>query len=269
MSPSVASTAASYDSIPDFGALYDAVPAYGTRRDVAFYVEEARRAGGPVLELGSGTGRVLLSIARAGVDVTGIDGSAEMLARARSTLQREHAEVRARTSLHQGDARDFSLGRRFALVIAPFRVFQHLTTVEDQLSCLAAIARHLEPGGRLVFDVFNPHFSYLVRDRTAETEDTPRFTLPDGRTLRRASRVLRVRWHDQVSETELVYYIAPHEGAAEVRHVQAFEMRWCLRAELEHLIARSGFQLEGFYGDFDRSPLTEPSPEMIVSARRD
>jgi hypothetical protein len=154
-------------------------------------------------------------------------------------------------------------------VIAPFRILQHLTTIDDQLRCLAAIARHLKPGGRLVFDVFNPNFTYLVKDRSAETEDTPLFALPDGRTMRRASRVLRVRWHDQVSESELIYYVAPRAGAAEVRYVQAFGMRWYLRAELEHLVARAGFQLEGFYGDFDRGPLTEPSPEMIVSAHLD
>ena len=269
MSLSTATTAASYDAIPDFGDLYDAVPVYRTRGDVAFYVEEARSAGGPVLELGCGTGRILLPIARAGIEVTGIEGSTAMLARARAMLEREDADVRARATLHQGDARDFTLGRRFALIIAPFRILQHLTTIDDQLSCLAAIGRHLEPNGRLVFDVFNPHFSYLVRDRTAETEDTPRLTLPDGRTMRRASRVLRVRWHDQVSETELVYYVAPRAGAEEARFVQSFEMRWYLRDELTHLLARAGFRIDAFYGNFDRSPLTEPSPEMIVSARRD
>lgn len=260
--------AGSYDSIPDFGALYDAVPAYGARGDISFYVDEARGAEGRVLELGCGTGRVLLAMARAGAEVTGLDASAAMLARCRARIAAEDPGVQARIEVHQADARAFSLADRFALVIAPFRIFQHLTRIDDQLACLAAISRHLEPGGRLTFDVFNPSFAHLVKDRTMEVEDTPRLAMPDGRTVRRAYRVLRVRWVDQVSETEIIYYVAPRVGEPELRHVQAFEMRWYLRAELEHLLARAGFRIDAIHGDFDRAPLTDSSPEMIVSAVR-
>ena len=268
MQTSSGAAAMPYDSVPDLGALYDAVPAYGTRGDVAFYAEEARQAGGRVLELGCGTGRVLLAMARAGARVTGIDASDAMLRRCRTTIAREDAALQARTEVHRGDARDFSLTHRFRLVVAPFRIFQHLTEIDDQLRCLAAISRHLEPGGRLIFDVFNPNFTFLVRDRSAEVEDMPRTLLADGRTMRRAVRVLRVRWIEQVSETEIIYYVAPRDGDPEQRHVQAFGMRWYLLAELEHLLARGGFRLEAAYGNFDRSPLTEASPEMILSAVR-
>ena len=268
MQTSSGATMMPYESIPDFGTLYDAVPAYGARGDVRFYAEEARQAGGRVLELGCGTGRVLLAMARAGAQVTGVDASGEMLARCRTMIALEDPEIQARVHVHQADARDFSLAHRFALVVAPFRIFQHLTEIEDQRRCLAAISRHLEPGGRLVFDVFNPNFTYLVRDRTTEVEDTPRMRMADGRTLRRTFRVTRVRWLEQVSDTELIYFVAPHDGGPEQRYVQAFGMRWYLRAELEHLLARAGFQIDATYGDFDRSPLTEASPEMVVSASR-
>ena len=261
-------TAHSYDAIPDFGALYDAVPVYGTRGDVAYYAEEASRTDGRVLEIGCGTGRVLFPMARAGAHVTGIDASAEMLRRCTARLEDEDETVRARVEVQQADARDFSLTGRFALIVAPFRVFQHIAAIEDQLRCLSAISRHLAPGGRLVFDVFNPFFTHLVKDRSTETEDTPRLTLPDGRTLRRAFRVTRVRWIDQVSDTELIYYVAAREGAEERRYVQAFGMRWYLRAELEHLLARAGFRIEHVHGGFDRTPHTDTSPEMIVTAVR-
>src|ERR1051326_5853005 len=111
-----------YDAIPDFGLLYDSVPLYAARPDVDFYVEEAKAAGGPALEIGCGTGRILIPTARAGVTITGLDGSTEMLARARAKLAAEPAPVRQRATLVQADMRDFELGARFALITAPFRV---------------------------------------------------------------------------------------------------------------------------------------------------
>jgi len=238
------------------------------RGDVPFFVDEALNAGGRVLEVGSGTGRILVPIARAGVRIDGLDGSREMLDRCRAKLGGEDAAVRDRVRLHEGDARAFDLKERFSLVIAPFRVVQHLTTSEDQLRFLDSVARHLAPSGRLVFDVFNPNFGALVSADGVERDDTPDTPLPDGRSFRRAVRISRVRFIEQVSEVELVYYISAGAGKMAARHVHAFEMRWFLRAELTHLLARGGFAVRCIYGDFDRSPLTDNSPEQILCAER-
>jgi SAM-dependent methyltransferase len=252
----------SYDAIPDFGLLYDSVPLYRARQDIAFYVDEARTVGGPVLEMGCGTGRILLPIARAGVTITGIDSSRQMLERCRAKLAAEPPAVRSRVTLEHHEMRDFSLGAKFPLIIAPFRVVQHLVTPDDQLAFLATISRHLAPGGRFVFDVFNPRFDLLVGANGVEREDTPEQPLPDGRTLRRTYRIVRVRWLDQVSESELIYYV---DGK---RYVQAFEMRWYLAAELRHLLARAGFRVREFYGDFQRGPLVDGCPELVVVAEK-
>jgi hypothetical protein len=154
--------------------------------------------------------------------------------------------------------RDFNLGETFSLIIAPFRVMQHLTRVDDQLQFLATIARHLIPQGRFIFDVFNPRFDLLVGADGVEREGTPEQRLPDGRTFRRTYRVARVRWLDQVSEAELVYYVGGK------RYGQAFEMRWYLAAELCHLLARAGFRVRDMYGDFARGPLVDGCPELVV-----
>jgi SAM-dependent methyltransferase len=252
----------SYDAIPDFGVLYDSVPLYAARQDVGFYVEEAKSARGPVLELGCGTGRILLPIARAGSTIVGIDGSREMLARCRRKLAAEPAAVQQRVTLHQRDAADFDLGAAFSLVIAPFRIVQHLTTIDAQLRFLGAVGRHLAPNARFIFDVFNPYFAKLVSADGSEHEDTPALTLPDGRTLRRSARVVRVRWIDQVSESELIYYVD------DTRYVQAFEMRWYLAAELEHLLARAGFRVRAMYGDFARGPVVDGCPELVLVAEQ-
>jgi SAM-dependent methyltransferase len=255
-------SASSYDVIPDFGLLYDHVPLYLERTDVGFYVEEAKQAGGAVLELGCGTGRILIPIARAGVSVEGLDGSRNMLERCRTRLAAESQTVQDRVTLHERDMLDFNLGATFPLVIAPFRVVQHLTTVDAQLRFLATVARHLTPGGRFVFDVFNPRFSIMVGADGAEHEDTPDQPLPDGRTFRRAYRIARVRWVDQVSESELIYYVGGK------RYVQAFEMRWFLPAELQHLLVRAGFHVRDVYGDFTRGPLVDGAPEQVLVAER-
>lgn len=254
--------ASSYDAIPDFGLLYDHVPLYRERTDVGFYVAEAKSSRGPVLEVGCGTGRILVPIARAGSTIVGLDSSNQMLERCRASLSREPVAVQQRVTLHQRDMHDFDLagGTTFPLIIAPFRVFQHLTTVAAQLRFLTKVARHLAPKGRLVFDVFNPRFSMLVGADGAEHEDTPETRLPDGRSFRRAYRIARVRWVDQVSESELIYYI---QGK---RYVQAFEMRWFVPAELQHLLARAGFLVREMYGDFARGPLVDGAPEQVVVA---
>lgn len=262
-----AALSGSYDDIPDFGLLYDSVPIYRARRDVAFYVEEALGASGPVLELGCGTGRILLPTARAGSVIVGLDRSERMLQRCREKISAEPEAVRRRISLKRGDIRSFELAERFALITAPFRVVQHLTSTDDQLHFLGAVGRHLAPGGRLVFDVFNPRFEALVAVDGVEREDTPVQSLPDGRSMRRASRVRRVRWLDQTSEVELIYYVTAPDGTQQ-RYVQAFDMRWYLRAELEHLLARAGFRTTVVYGDFDRTPTVDGCPELIVCAER-
>jgi len=257
-----------YDAFPDLPDLYDSVPLYVNRPDVQFYADEARNAGGSVLEVGCGTGRILLPIARSGQIIDGMDSSPQMLERCAAKLSAEPDAVRERVTLHQGDARSFDLGRRFDLVIAPFRVLQHLTTTDAQLGFLGSVAIHLAPGGRLAFDVFNPRFDKLVSADGKEREDTPDTPLKDGRSFRRTGRVSRVRWIDQVSEIELIYYVSSEPSGKVHRYVQSFDMRWFLRAELVHLLARAGFSVRSIYGDFDRSTLTDRSPEQIVCAER-
>jgi SAM-dependent methyltransferase len=254
----------SYDAVADFGLLYDFVPVYNQRQDVAFFVDEARGERS-VLEIGCGTGRVLIPVARSGVIITGLDSSVTMLTRCGDRVDAEPPEVRERVSLKEGDIRDFAFPDKFSLITAPFRILQHLVTPADQLKCLATVRRHLQPGGRFIFDVFNPRFDLLVQDRSAESEDTPELALPDGRFMRRAWRIPRVRFVDQVNEAELIYYV--RRGDSTERVVQKFEMRWYLKAELEHLLARAGFTVEAIYGGFDRRPLTDDAPDIVVVAR--
>src|SRR5688572_27712712 len=123
--------------------------------DVEFYLDCAQRYGGPILELGVGTGRILVPLAEAGYDVVGLDLSPAMLEIAAAKL-RERPEAAERVRLLEGDMTNFDLGQRFALVLIPARSFQHVTTPEGQRATLRCIRRHLVMGGHLILDLFDP-----------------------------------------------------------------------------------------------------------------
>jgi SAM-dependent methyltransferase len=247
--------------VPEF---YDHVIPYATRQDVGFYVDAARDCGGPVLELGCGTGRVLVPTARAGIEIVGLDSSAEMLRACEARLRAEPHEVRGRARLLHGDMRDFDIGRTFQLVTIPFRPFQHLISTDDQLACLAAVHRHLADDGRLVFDVFNPSIHNLAKPNDgAETDEEPAFSLPDGRTVVRRHRMINRDLVAQVNTGELVYYVTHPDGQTE-RLVHSFRMRCIFRFEAEHLLARAGFDLVHVYSDFDGSPYGAKYPGDLI-----
>ena len=247
--------------------LYDSVTLYRARPDVDFYVAEARDTDGKILEVGCGTGRVLIPVARLGKEITGVDSSPRMLAQCKLQLDGELPEVRERVTLVHADMRELDLDTRFSLAMIPFRPIQHLVAVSDQIATLQAIDRHLEPGGLLVFDVFNPKLQYLLEDRTAEREDTAEVELGDGRSFRRTVRIPAVHIVEQYSEAELIYYVREADGTTR-RFVHGFPMRWYWLFEVEHLLARCGFRVRAAFGDFNRSPLTDISPEMIFIADR-
>lgn len=257
------------DDYADVAELYDYVVPYATRGDVEFFVEEARKAKGPVLEVGSGTGRVLIPTARAGITIVGLDFSAAMLQRCRAKLAAEPDDVRSRVELVEGDMRGFDLNRRFALVTLPFRPFQHLLTVEDQLACLTSIHRHLEPGGRIILDVFNPSLDYLVNRPVGELlPEGPPVDLPDGRRLERHFRITAQDRFTQVNDIELIYDVTESDGRKR-RALHAFRMRYLFRYEAEHLLARSGFVVEHVYAGYDRSAYGSTYPgELIFVARK-
>lgn len=257
------------DEYEDVAQLYDHVVPYATRGDVEFYVDEALAANGPVLEVGCGTGRVLIPTARAGVTIDGLDASAAMLAKCREKLTAEPETVRNRTTLHEGDMRSFELATRYALVTLPFRPFQHLLTADDQLSCLTTIHRHLHPDGRLILDLFNPSLDYLAnRPLGLEMPEGPATTLPDGSRLERTFKIVKADRFEQVNDIELIYLVTGTDGKTR-RSVHAFRMRYLFRFEAVHLLARAGFVVDQLYAGYDRSAYGSTYPgELIFIARK-
>src|SRR5262245_32329158 len=257
-----------YDEYAFVADVYDHVGPYRSRLDVAFFLDEAVNAGSPVVELGCGTGRVLIPIARAGVDIVGIDLSPRMLSVCRDRLRLEPEPVQARVRLVEADMAPFDVGQRFTLATIPFRPFQHLLTVEDQLECLASIHRHLVDGGRLILDLFNPSLDALVTGVVGEEHSREaEFLMPDGRRVVRCQKTVATNRFTQVNDYELIYYVT-HPDGREERLVHAFSLRYLFRFEAEHLLVRSGFDVEQVYAAYDRSPYGAIYPgELIFVAR--
>jgi SAM-dependent methyltransferase len=254
----------SYDEYMVIAELYDYVVPYRERADVGFFVQAARDSGGPVLEVGSGTGRVLIPTARAGIEITGLDLSPHMLAVCRESLKAELQEVQSRVRLVEADMRRFELGQTFNLVTLPFRPFQHLTTVEEQLACLGCLHRHRRDNGKLILDIFNPKLESLVDTNFGkEMADEPEFSLPDGRKVIRRHSVLSRDTANQINYVELVHYVTHPDGRQE-RLVQAFPMRYLFKFEAEHLLVRAGFTVEQLYADYDKSPYGSKYPGELI-----
>jgi len=246
---------------PDVVArFYDAVYAQvrdGT--DNAFYLARMAAAGGPVLEIGVGTGRLLRAALGRGVDAWGVDVSPAMVERCRAQLPAE-----ARERVRVADAVTMRLGRRFALVVAPFRVLSHVALVEDQLRLLDTVHEHLVPGGAFVFDLYVPNLELLL-EGMPETCDFDGEWAP-GRRLRRFVSSAPADLARQTNHVRMAF-VWDEEGG-ERRDAWEFDMRFFFRFEVEHLVARSRLKLESIRGGFDGEPLAADSAELVVTCRR-
>ena len=251
---------ATLPSVFEDGDVYDLV-----LRDIPygldFYVALAREANGPVLDIACGTGRILLPCLQSGVDIEGLDLYGPML----KTLRAKGAALGLSPRLHQADMSDFSLPRRFGLIMIPFNAFIHNLTQEAQIRCLQLCREHLLPDGKLTYDTFFPALEFVSTSpgtRVLEGEfPHPQTGLPvrmyDTRTIDRVAQVFH-----SLNEVELL----AADGSVQTVHRSADRSRYFYKHEMELLLRIAGFARWEIYGDFDRRPLTRETEAMIVTA---
>lgn len=227
------------------------------RDDVPFYRRLVQDYGGPVLELGAGTARLTAALAREGVEVVGLEPSAAMLARGRERLREEGLEDRA--ELVAGDMREVELGRRFALVLAPFNALMHLATPADQDAALLRARRHLAVGGRFACDLYVPRLGPLGVLRRE-----PGWAGVGGA----GSELWLLQEHDPARQVVVSHYLLDTEGpdGALTRRRARLEQRYFTRWELERALAQAGFRDVRVFGDFDRRPFDAEAPRIVVLA---
>jgi len=258
------SSPALYDSF--IAEYYDESPLVKSRhQDAAFYRDAARDYGDPILELGCGTGRITMALAEAGKRITGLDLSERMLERAVKKRASLIVEARERVHLVQGDMTHFDLGEKFRLILIPFRPFQHLLDVRQQMDCLGCVRKHLARGGRLIFDVFQTDAERIHDPVHMRESPVTEYRTADGRQVRISERIAAFHRAEQINDVEMIFSVVHPNGKKE-RLVFAWPLRYFFRYEVEHLLARCGFKVTAQYGNFDRTPISDDSPEMIFVA---
>lgn len=249
-------------------AYYDLVAA--SQADIPFYLEEAQSCGGPVLELGCGTGRVTLPLAAAGLEVVGLDCSPEMLAVARDKLAGLPAAARARVTLLDGDMRDFRLDRLFPLIIIPYRSFQYLLSPGEQRQALASIHRHLATGGRLIFSLLDPGPELLGRSRddlAGVLRKVGEYPFPEEERRLVLWESRRALPDLQLMEYHLIFTELNASGEELVRHQVITRLRFTHRYEMHYLLELCGFRVEALYGGYRRQPFSHGGEQVWIAVK--
>ncbi len=249
----------------DWAEIYDAVYADLTH-DLAFYTGLAETSGGPVLELGCGTGRVSLAIAAKGIDVVGVDISPMMIEAAQAKAAER--KLTERCIFQTDDMTGVRLAGSYPLVIMPFRSFQSMLTVEEQKAALATAAAHLPAGGTLALDLFAPDVGQLG----VEADETVPFHVRD---VKQADGGTIVVWGqngwdgaEQVNSARLIIEELDPKGVVVRRLYRDFDLRYTFRYEMQHLLEVCGFDVDSVAGDFEGGPVTGDADDIVWVAKK-
>jgi SAM-dependent methyltransferase len=240
-------------------ALYDLDVPHGEYPAIDWFRGLARMTGGPVLELGVGTGRVAIPLAKDGHEVVGVDRSRAMLARAESHARRARVKLR----LVETDMRSFSLDRAFALVTIPFNTFLMLTP-DERWPCLARCREHLSETGRLAIDVFQPDPNKVAGVDGGVREEWRRKDPETGHLVTKFSST-----RSDVDATRFNWWFDEELESGEIRRItRQATLHFLYRREAELLFPAAGFELDSLHGDYDGSAVQPTSPHLLIVARR-
>jgi SAM-dependent methyltransferase len=216
-----------------------------------FYLEEARKSGGRVLELGCGSGRLTIPIAQNGMEIIGADLSKSMLETARAKARRAGVEIQ----FLEADMRSFDLPGKFSAILIPGNSLLHLFTAEDLTQCFRNVRRRLAPNGRLVFDISKWDMEMLARD---PGERRPVLTVNDITIEETAS-------YDSAQQIRRIVWYLSKPGAVDYRVID-YSLRVIFPQELLLLLDAAGLRMETRYGEFTREPFQSSSPRQVCIA---
>jgi ubiquinone/menaquinone biosynthesis C-methylase UbiE len=248
--------------------LYDVVTPETFRGDRDWYRRKAKECGGPVLELGAGTGRITLGIAKDGVRIYALDADAAMLEALRRKVADQPREVQERVTVIDGDMRVFQLAERVALIIAPFRAFLHNVTEPDQLACLGRVREHLRPGGRFAFNVFHPSLEYMAQHASALAgvwRWAGTFPRAGGGCIVR-SDVNRYDTVRQCVYSQHRYEEYGSDGTLRRTFLHRLELAYLYPPDIRRLLEQAGFKSVQIDGGFDARPFEKDTDELVIEA---
>ncbi len=256
MTPSL--PAARIPSIYQDAEHYDSLAQLTAPADLPLYLDQVERHGGPVLELGCGTGRICLPIAATGLECVGIDNAPVLIAKARAKAAIAGIDV----TLVEEDVRAFSLGQTFGLVIFPYNAVNHLLDLTSLVACLSSVRRHMSSASRFIVDTFNPEPQQLGSDPEHET------LILDYHDVHRGKRVVMTERNAydparQVNRVTWEYQIGNEPRA----RVDVIDLRVFFPQELDALLELNGFTIERKLGDYVGRPFRSRSAKQIYVCR--
>ena len=243
-----------------FAWLYDIE--YSNRvEDIPFYIETSKDIETPILELGCGTGRLLLPLARKGHKITGIDISQKMFDITKKKLMREPPEIKERVSLVKGDMRTFELNILFGGTLIAFNSFMHLLTIEDQDKCLESIYKHLVPRGRLIISITNMSPEVIESSKKCYYHNSL-FWIDEWQGYFQKYETRFIDPVHQLIKLNTFYDIIDRSGKV-TRYVREMLPRYSHRYEMERIFVMHKFKVEALYGNYDFPSFKNESPHMI------
>lgn len=246
---------------------YNAFNALGARTAAPFFVAQANKFGSPVLELGAGTGLISWEVAAAGFEIVAVDLSAPMLAQAETKRADYDSEIGNRIEFIRGDMVELALDRRFSLVILPGRAFQHLTTPQEQRATLTNIAEHLDPGGGLVMNLFDPNLLLCLPGARPPSDEELAHDPASGRRFRRNFLARETDPPRQLfTETIRIDALDSDNRVIESEET-AWSLRWSYQQEMHYLLELVGFTVEALYSDFIGSPPAYGLEQVWIARR--
>jgi SAM-dependent methyltransferase len=242
---------------------YDLDPRNLYTDDIPFYIERARRSGGPILELGCGSGRVTLPLAEAGFHITGIDHSPSMLEVFKRKCEALPPAQREKLAFEQADMTNFTFRKTFGLIIIPFRSFQALAKRSDQESCLASVKAHLAPDGEFIFDVFRPKKQLDESWVRPEQKDWSAFEPRTGRTVSRHSKQKSIDTKNQILDIDVRFVISEEAGPVD-SFTEPLRLSYFHEEQLVALVESAGLRVTEKFGYYDGTPVNKGSELIFV-----
>lgn len=234
--------------------------------DIPFYLNWAQHLGGKVLELACGTGRITIPLAKAGVDIVGLDYSNTMLDVLDTKVTHLPADIQRLIHFVHGDMTSFTLDETFKLIFIPFRSFQSLETDAQALSCLKSVHQHLEQDGRFIINVFKPYRE--IGEWWLNTTEKLDFesTLDNGDKITRHSIKKAYDINKRLLTTKLVYRVH-HEDVQIEEHHDYIQLRYYYGDELRAMIEHAGFKIDEEYGWYDGTSVSEGNEFIFICSK--
>jgi SAM-dependent methyltransferase len=230
--------------------------------DIDFYIDYASKLDGNILELGCGTGRITIPMARAGHEIWGLDVSGPMLDVFREKAKKENKTINENLQILNDDMRNFELDEKFKLIFIPFRTFQNLITEEGQKNCLKCCYDHLTDDGLFIVNVFKP-WGGSIDESWVQPEKTDYETIENDIKIKRTHIRERVDLKNQVIYPKLIYYVTNKDGKTD-KYYEHLAMKYYYVDQLKELLQKNGFTVINEFGYYDKCSIEEGGEIIFV-----